>query len=125
MSFFPDVPAAEYHIAAFVGRVNRGIALCYCLGLLPLFPYDVYAGNETDGSLKARWFGTWEEYRMSYETVRAHADWFDDYAWTSCEMAGNGAVTVTSRHAQEPARRLTHCLGAEGTWETAPSKGSG
>ncbi len=116
-SFFPHVPAAAYHDPAFVGRVNQAVGLCYCLGLLPLFPYDVYAGNEADGSLKARWFGTGTEYAAPYGTVREHPEWFDDYAFASCEI-GDGVVTVTSAHLREPQRRLVHRLTPDGAWRT-------
>ncbi|HOF89712.1 MAG TPA: hypothetical protein PLZ36_16660 [Armatimonadota bacterium] len=117
VSFFPDVPAAAYHDAAFVGRVNQAIALCYCLGLLPLFPYDVYAGNEPDGALKARWYGTYEEYAAPYETVRAHPEWFTDYAYDAVRIEAD-AVTVVCRHREDAARALTHCLDAQGQWQT-------
>lgn len=117
VSFFPDVPAVEYRDAAFVQRVNQSIAICYCLGLQPLFPYDVYAGNEADGSLKARWFGTWEEYQESYEIVRAHPGWFDAYAYDTVEVAPE-VVTVVTRHREDPARMLTHRVTAAGAWTT-------
>jgi hypothetical protein len=117
VSFFPDVPVAEYHDTAFVQRVNQAIALCYCLGLQPLFPYDVYAGNEADGSLKARWFGAWDEYRESYDIVRANPAWFNDYAYEAVEITPD-AVTVISRHAHDPARTLTHHIAATGRWTT-------
>jgi hypothetical protein len=117
VSFFPDVPVAEYHDAAFVGRINQAIALCYCVGLLPLFPYDVYAGNEPDGSIKARWFGTWEEYHAPYDTVRTHPTWFDDYAHASVEVTPD-AVTVTSRHLTDATKGLVHRIDATGRWET-------
>ena len=55
VSFFPDVPSEQYHTPAFVNRVRQAIALCYCLGVIPLFPYDVYAGNHpTTGQLNPR-----------------------------------------------------------------------
>lgn len=117
VSFFPDVPAAAYHAPAFVGRVRQAIALGYCLGLLPLFPYDVYAGNEADGSLKPRWFGTWDEYRDPYEVVRTHRDWFDEYRYTACDVAGDGSVTVRSARVGEPHGRLRHRLAPDGAWQ--------
>jgi hypothetical protein len=117
VSFFPDVPAADYHAPAFVGRVRQAIGLCYCLGVVPLFPYDVYAGNEPDGTLKPRWFGTWEEYRAPYETVRAHRDWFDGYRYTACEVAEDGTVTVCSAQAGDSHGRLRHRLAPDGAWE--------
>jgi hypothetical protein len=121
VSFFPDVPAADYHNPAFVGRVTQAIGLCYCLGLLPLFPYDVYAGNEPDGAIKARWFGTWEEYSHPFEVVRAHPQWMDDYTYTSCETCEDGAVIVVSAHVQEPEQRLVHRLTSAGIWQTEES----
>ncbi len=120
VSFFPTVAASDYHDPDFVGTVNQAIGLSYCLGLLPLFPYDVYAGNEPDGALKARWFGAWEEYRGPYETVRAHPEWFDDYAFAACTLGDDGDVTVLSHHRQDPARRLRHTLSPDGSWRTDP-----
>ena len=120
ISFFPHVPEDQYDAPAFVARVSQGIALCYCLGLLPLFPYDVYAGNDASGRLKRRWYGTWQQYRAPYEVVRAHPEWFDGYAYETVEIAA-AAVTVICRHRQEPARRLRHQARADGSWETAVS----
>ena len=74
VSLFPRVPGSGQHAPEFVASVRQAIAVCYCLGLVPLFPYDVYAGREP------RWYGTWEEYREPYEYARDHADWIDDYA---------------------------------------------
>ncbi len=118
VSLFPGVPVADYHDPSFVGLVRQAIGLCYCLGLLPLFPYDVYAGNEPDGSLKSRWFGTWEEYRAPYEIVRSHPEWFDEYAYTSCEIGDDGVVSVVSRWSGDEDKRLLHRIAPDGEWTT-------
>jgi len=118
VSFFPSVPVAEYHDPVFVGRINQTIGLCYCLGLLPLFPYDVYAGNEPDGAIKDRWFGTWEEYRRPYEIVRERPEIVDDYVYSTCSVGEDGAVVVVSEHAHDPNRKLRHTLTSDGDWTT-------
>jgi len=109
VSAFPDVAEDEYHSRPFVARVNRTIALCYALGLVPLFPWDVYAGS------KPRWYGTWEDYAAHYETVRAHPEWFDAYRWTSFEYAGGVATVLAER--TEGKGRLRHTITDEGAWD--------
>jgi hypothetical protein len=108
-SFFPDVPAEQYHTEAFVQRVRRSIAVAYAVGVVPLFPYDVFAGDQP------RWFGTWEEYRAPYDFVRAHRDVFDFYAPVSLEEQPDGAVVVTVRHLTT-AQSLRHHITADGSW---------
>jgi hypothetical protein len=111
VSFFPDVDAAAYDDPAFVGRVNQAIGVCYCLGLLPLFPYDVYAGD------RPRWYGTWEQYGRPYAVVREHPDWFDGYAWKRMRLDGDRVVIRTvPTGAAGPA--LEHELAADGAWQT-------
>ncbi len=112
ISFFPDVPAGQFHDAAFVARVNRGIALCYCLGLLPLFPYDVWAGPD-----KPRWFGTWDEYAANYQIVRSHPAWVDDYAFDQVEL-GPDAATIIARRADGSGKGLRHVVDGAGQWTT-------
>jgi hypothetical protein len=119
VSFCPDVPADEYDDDAFVRRVNQAIALCYCLGLVPLFPYDVYAGNDATGAVKPRWFGTWKQFHAPYEIARSHPDWLDDYAYASCDIAADGGATIQSLHRLETGRTLQHTIAPDGTWETA------
>lgn len=114
VSFFPDVQADAYDSPDFVGRINQAIGVCYCLGLLPLFPYDVYAGD------KPRWFGTWEQYRASYTVVRQHPEWFDDYSWSRFRRKGD-TVLITSRHNTDSTRVLEHALEADGSWRTEPA----
>jgi len=115
VSFFPSVPAAEFHAPAFVARVNAAIALCYCLGLLPLFPYDVWAGPK-----KPRWFGTWEQYGAAYRVVREHPEWFDEYRWQRIRLRKDRSE-VLCRHEADAGRTLTHTVGADGTWRTEAS----
>jgi len=118
VSFFPNVPVAEYHDPVFVGRINQAIGLCYCLGLLPLFPYDVYAGNEQDGAIKERWFGTWDEYRRPYQIVRKRPEIVDDYVYSACNAGEDGVVVVDSEHTCDPSRKLRHRLTPDGGWTT-------
>jgi hypothetical protein len=119
VSFFPPDDLANYDEAGFIASVNRGIALSYCLGLVPLFPYDVYAGNDrTTGKLKPRWYGTWQQYRQPYETVREHPEWFDDYEHESAEVHA-GETLVRSVRRDDKSRRLTHRVAADGAWTTS------
>jgi hypothetical protein len=118
VSFFPPTALESYDDAAFVRSVNRGIALCYCLGLQPLFPYDVYAGNDPKtGKLKPRWYGTWEQYQRPYETVREHPEWFDHYDYESAEVR-EGETLVRSVRRDDKSQRLTHRVMTDGTWTT-------
>ena len=119
VSFFPPEELDDYDDAKFVASVNRGIALCYCLGLLPLFPYDVYAGNDPKtGVMRPRWYGTWPQYRKPYETVREHPEWFDDYDYESTEVRdGETIVRTVRRH--DRSRPLTHRVADDGDWTTA------
>jgi hypothetical protein len=110
VSIFPDVPESEYHSEAFVRRVNRTIALCYALGMLPLFPWDVYAGDNP------RWFGTWEEYSRHYERVRACPEMLDEYSWTDFRY-GDGAAVVLAERRDGKAGRLRHIVTDAGDWE--------
>lgn len=114
ISFFPDVPPERFDSPDFVGRVRRAIALCYCLGLLPLFPYDVWAGPQ-----KPRWFGSWEQYRQPYEHVRAHPEWFDGYAPTDIALDGAEA-TIRTAASDGPGPELCHTIGVDGDWRTVP-----
>lgn len=108
-SFFPDVPADQYHASDFVRRVRRGIAVAYAVGIIPLFPYDVYAGDQP------RWFGTWEEYAAPYEFVRAHREYFTDYLPHALEEDGD-IVVVTTRH-RDTGLEHRHRITADGHWD--------
>jgi hypothetical protein len=112
VSLFPDVPPEEFDSPAFVVRVNCAVALCYCLGLLPLYPYDVWAGPG-----KPRWFGRWEDYRASYEIVREHPEWFDDYEYVTVAVESE-RTTVVSRHREDGGDRLEHVIDVRGNWQT-------
>lgn len=119
VSFFPPEILDDYDDPAFVASVNRGIALSYCLGLLPLFPYDVYAGNDrATGKMKPRWYGTWEQYRKPYEVVRAHPEWFEGYEYETAEVC-DGETRVLTVGRDDRNRRLTHRVADDGTWTTA------
>ena len=119
VSFFPPRELDDYDEAGFVGAVNRGIALCYCLGLLPLFPYDVYAGNDPKtGNLRPRWYGTWSQYRLPYETVREHPGWFDDYDYESADVR-DGETIVRAVRRDDRSRLLTHRVADDGAWTTS------
>ncbi len=109
ISFFPDVPPDAHHAADFVQRVNHAIAFCYAVGLLPLFPYDVWAGPD-----KPRWYGTWEEYRRNYEIVREHPELLDGFCLKQAKLAEDETVVLT-KHA-ETGQELTHRITADGTW---------
>lgn len=111
VSFFPDVDAGDFHSPEFTARVKQAIGVCYCLGLLPLFPYDVYAGD------KPRWYGTFDEYKEPYSVVRDHPQWFDDYQWTSFSRSA-GDVIVVSAPLQGVGLNLEHTIGNDGTWQT-------
>ena len=117
VSFFPDVDAEHYHSKAFIGRVKQAIGICYCLGLHPLFPYDVYAGD------KPRWFGTWEEYRDPYTVVRERPDWFDGYQWRRLRQQ-EGRVSIRSAPVEGNGPHLEHVLQHDGQWETTEVPGS-
>jgi hypothetical protein len=112
VSFYPEVPPDEFHMPAFIERVNAAIALCYCVGLLPLYPYDVWAGPG-----KPRWFGTWDEYGAQYERVREHPEWFDEYAYDSVEVEPD-RTTVIAQHREDPSKQLEHVVYTNGAWET-------
>ena len=114
VSFFPDVTASEFDFPAFVGRVNQAIILCYCLGLLPLYPYDVYTGTNLP-----RWYGRWEDYRATYETVRSRPELFDEYEYKTIRVKKD-RVVVVSQHVTEPALRLRHSVYPDGRWVTEP-----
>ena len=119
VSFFPRPVSGDYDEPAFVARVRQAIGLSYCLGLLPLFPYDVYAGNDHQtGELRPRWYGTMAQYGAPYEVVRAHPEWVDEYRYVACDP-GPAAVTVLCEHVSDPRRRLRHTLAADGAWATA------
>lgn len=118
VSFFPDVVPAHYHAPEFVARVRQAIALCYCLGLLPLFPYDVYTGNDpATGELYPRWFGTTDEFLAPYAHVREHPHWFDAYQFTDMREM-QGTVVVESVQNDDPSRRLRHTISPDGHWQT-------
>lgn len=118
VSFFPPEEVEEYDAPEFVGRVRQAVALSYCLGLVPLFPYDVYAGNDPHtGQIRPRWYGTWEQYGAPYETVRAHPEWFEDYEWAEVAI-GADEVTVTARGQSDPSAGLVHRVAAGGEWQT-------
>ncbi len=110
ISFFPDVPPEQFGSPAFVARVNHAIALCYCLGLLPLFPYDVWAGPG-----KPRWFGRWDDYAANYLIVRDNPGWFDDYAFEQVELR-DGQAVITSSKPSSP--MLRHVITPDGKWVT-------
>jgi hypothetical protein len=115
VSFFPDVPATEFDTPVFVGRVNQAVTLCYCLGLLPLYPYDVYSGSDLP-----RWYARWQDYQASYETVRSHPEYFDEFAYETVEIEP-GRVVVVTRHTLDAARRLRHTLYPDGKWDIEPA----
>lgn len=98
-------------------EVRQAIALCYCLGTLPLFPYDVYMRSDKQGRPKPRWYGAWEEYGQPFEIVRQNPEWFDDYDFENMDIADNGTVTVTSRNSANGSM-LKHCVEPDGTWTT-------
>ncbi|NLO75219.1 MAG: hypothetical protein GX100_14080 [candidate division WS1 bacterium] len=102
----------------WVNRVRQAITLSYCLGMVPLFPWDVYMRSDAQNRPKPRWFGTWEEYGAPFEVVREHPDWFDDFDFETMEEEKSGAVTVVARHRSRKRLRLEHRVGADGTWVT-------
>ena len=110
ISIFPDVPEGQYHSESFVRRVRAAIALCYPLGMLPLFPWDVYAGSQP------RWFGTWKEYGEHYEIVRAHPEWLEEYRCAEFECEG-GVATVVCERADGAPGRLRHTVTPDGEWK--------
>ena len=109
VSLFPDAPADGYHEPGFVGRVNQAIALCYALGMLPLFPWDVYAGD------KPRWFGTWEEYGEQYDTIRARPEIVEDFEWSEFDLDANVA-TVLAQRRDGGKGGVRHVIGPGGAW---------
>lgn len=111
-SFFPDVKADQYHGPGFVTRVRRSIAVAYAVGLIPLFPYDVYAGDNP------RWFGNWDEYSREYEFVRSHRDWFDGFRAKKFRERG-GTVEIVTQSTAEPKRTLHHRITEDATWDVS------
>ncbi|MBN2640911.1 MAG: hypothetical protein JXR78_04620 [Victivallales bacterium] len=102
---------------AWKNEVRQAIALCYCLGMLPLFPYDVYMRSDKQGKPKPRWYGTWEEYGQPFEIVRQHPDWFDDYEFENMNLAADGTVTIVSNNSANGSA-LKHQIKPDGTWCT-------
>jgi len=98
--------------------VRQALAVSYCLGMVPLFPYDVYMRSDSRGRPKPRWFGTWEEYGTPFEIVRQHPDWFDDFDFESVATDNRGAVTVVSRRRRRKRLALTHTIAPDGAWQT-------
>jgi hypothetical protein len=112
VSFFPELSPDQLGSPDFIAKINHAIALCYCLGLLPLFPYDVWTGPE-----KPRWYGSWEDYSTNYEIVREHPEWFDDYTYESVELEERQSIVVC-RHSEDSSKALRHTIDADGKWET-------
>jgi len=111
ISFFPDVAVEGYNSSEFVQRINQAIGVCYCLGLLPLFPYNVYAGDNP------RWYGTYEQYKEPYRKVYNHPEWFDDYKWVSFREC-KAKVIIEAQHISYKNKRLEHTLFSDGKWVT-------
>lgn len=109
-SFFPDVPASQYGDAGFILRVRRSIAVAYAVGVIPLFPYDVYAGDEP------RWFGKWDDYAREYDFVRERRDRFDKFVPESMEELDDGTIVVETVGADAD-ERLRHAVGPDASWE--------
>lgn len=58
---------------------NRvAIATLYAMGSQPLVPWDVYAGNDSSGKAKQRYFGSVTEYGDLYSFVRRYPKLFDN-----------------------------------------------
>lgn len=110
VSMFPDVPAREYHSDQFVARIRRAIAVCYALEMVPLFPWDVYAGDQP------RWYGRWEEYRDPYQKVRESPHWLEDYRWTRLEQK-EGKVIIFAELTDNSPIGIKHIIEEDGTWE--------
>lgn len=121
VTIWPDqVPERDYHLALWVHKARQAIGLCYCLGLVPVFPYDVFAGNEwPSGKPKARWFGTWEEFKEPYEIVRKHPEWFDDYQFENISTTKDGTAQILSKPREgKSGAPLLHTIGPDGEWKT-------
>jgi hypothetical protein len=112
VSFFPEVSPDQLGSPDSIAKINHAIALCYCLGLLPLFPYDVWTGPE-----KPRWYGTWEDYSKNYEIVREHPEWFDDYIYDEVKIGAEQSIVIC-RYSADPTKTLRHTIEADGKWQT-------